>query len=69
MRHGLDRTSTAPDGNAFTDFLTKLNDLVYGEAPHSTDGTGCFAGHCDWRLPNAAELRTILALMRQSHQG
>jgi hypothetical protein len=22
--------------------------------------SGCFAGHCDWRLPTSAELQTIL---------
>jgi hypothetical protein len=22
--------------------------------------TGCFAGHCDWRLPTVVELQTIL---------
>jgi Protein of unknown function (DUF1566) len=46
-----------PDGPAFTDFLAVLNrDL-------STDGktiTGCFANHCDWRLPNIDELATIV---------
>jgi hypothetical protein len=37
-----------PDGTAYTDFLGKLN----GDT--SSDGstvTGCFANHCDWRLP------------------
>jgi hypothetical protein len=37
-----------PDGTAFTDFLDDLN-----TAP-------CFAGHCDWRLPQIADLQTIL---------
>ena len=47
----------APDGPAFTDFLAVLNRDV------SRDGitiTGCFANHCDWRLPNIDELATIV---------
>jgi hypothetical protein len=38
----------APNGSAFTE---------------STDGaavTGGYAGHCDWRLPQADELQSIL---------
>ena len=44
---------TLPDGSAFTDFLVRLNGA-------SDDGSatlsGCFAGHCDWRLPTIGEL-------------
>lgn len=50
-------SGTAPDGPAFTVFLATLNNGT------SADGTaigGCFAGHCDWRLPTSAELQTIL---------
>jgi len=49
-------TGTAPDGTAYTSFLAVLNGT-------SADGniiTGCFAGHCDWRLPTSVELQTIL---------
>jgi len=48
---------TAADGAAFSVFLATLNINV------SADGsaiTGCFANHCDWRLPTIAELRGIL---------
>lgn len=44
-----------PDGAAFTDFLARLNGEFDPEA-----ATGCFAGHCDWRLPKVSELQTIL---------
>jgi hypothetical protein len=44
---------TAADGAAFTDFLARLN----GTLPA---GSACFAGHCDWRLPEISELQTIL---------
>jgi hypothetical protein len=53
-------TGSAPDGGAFTDFLGKLNDSTFGAAATAADETGCFAGHCDWRLPAIGELRTIL---------
>jgi len=43
------------DGTAFTDFLSKLNQ----EATDNPDST-CFANHCDWRVPQLAELRSIL---------
>jgi hypothetical protein len=56
-----------PNGNAFTDFLAKLNDssqpATWSSSSSGSIGTqtsGCFADHCDWRLPNVVELQTIL---------
>lgn len=48
---------TAPNGTTFTEFLAALN------AGTSVDGdvtSGCFAGHCDWRLPTVEELAGIV---------
>ena len=50
-----DGDNTDRDGTAITDFLSKLNQ----EATDDGD-SGCFAGHCDWRIPRLAELRSIL---------
>jgi len=56
-----------PNGNAFTDFLAKLNDssqpATWSSGSSVSIGTqtsGCFADHCDWRLPNVVEIQTIL---------
>ncbi|HKV54563.1 MAG TPA: DUF1566 domain-containing protein [Candidatus Binataceae bacterium] len=41
-------SSGDPNGTVFTSFLSMLND--------STSSGGCFANHCDWRLPSVEEL-------------
>lgn len=44
---------SAPTGSVFSRFLTLLNRAVSEDGRSST---GCFAGHCDWRLPTFHEL-------------
>jgi hypothetical protein len=47
---------TTMSGTLFSDFLTKLN----GTVDHATTTTlTCFDNHCDWRLPNVDELKSI----------
>lgn len=48
--------STAPDGTAYTDFLVRLN----GASADGVTLSGCFADHCDWRLPTVVELAGIV---------
>jgi hypothetical protein len=42
------------DGTLFTQFLAMLNDTVDNAGVNA-----CFANHCDWRIPNEAELLTL----------
>ena len=54
--------SNAADGTAFTEFLSGLN-VLDGPGASSSAGptdTGCYAGHCGWRIPLIEELTIIL---------
>ncbi len=55
-------TGTAPDEGAFTSFLAALNNGASTDGGVSTAITGCFANHCDWRLPSIVELQGIVDL-------
>jgi hypothetical protein len=52
-------SGTAPDGTVFAVFLAGLNDAYDLSAWPPVVG-GCFAGHCDWRLPQFDELAGIV---------
>jgi hypothetical protein len=57
--YGWSANLRRPDGTAFTSFLATLNN---GTSSDGTTSNGCFAGHCDWRLPSIVELHTIVDL-------
>lgn len=64
--HDVDNTYTwaasgnVPSGTLYTDFLVKLNGSVLNDTTKVT--TGCYANHCDWRVPIIDELKTIAIL-------
>ncbi len=65
---------TKRDGTVYTVFLAELNsDSVPFSATQAFDsenpGAGCFANHCDWRLPNIAELATIRDIDQSTAPG
>lgn len=57
-----------PNGTVFDDFLVRLNAPIGpgatspggGETEIGPTVTGCYANHCDWRLPTVQELMTIM---------
>jgi hypothetical protein len=47
----------SPDGTLFTTFLPAMN----GQLVIGGNAEICFAGYCDWRIPTANELQSLLA--------
>jgi Protein of unknown function (DUF1566)/D-alanyl-D-alanine carboxypeptidase len=59
---GCPSPSNLADGTVFTLFLATLNNGAnQKDSPSGGDSpiTGCFANHCDWRLPSIVELKSI----------
>lgn len=57
---GVSTSDNLADGTAFTAFLATLNNGTSTDGGVSTPITGCFASHCDWRLPSIVELQGIV---------
>ena len=49
-----------PSGTLYSSFLQQLNGLNI-TFTGTSEGIPCFAGHCDWRIPEVGELRSILS--------
>ncbi len=64
--YGWSTSGNVPDGPAFTHFLFALNAGISADA--RTTG-GCFASHCDWRLPTSEELLGIVDSTQGSCAG
>jgi hypothetical protein len=50
------------NGTVFTVFLAGLNTGASSDGQATTPIIGCFASHCDWRLPSIVELQGIIDL-------
>jgi hypothetical protein len=48
-----------PNGTLFTEFLARMNTVFSTTVDGITVADSCLGGHCDWRLPNILELKTI----------
>ena len=59
--YALSERGTEANGTAFSLFLSQLNDPLSALASSAENGGrgGCFADHCDWRLPTLPELKTL----------